>query len=165
MKEQSYTQAAKTLRAAGLKVTRLDGEIRVGFPGNESAAYYTDSTNDAVVTGLDMVERARNGATVSDDAEGLAIEAGNHVAGEMFDASEFDAEGEPLDGFDGFDGDDSDAPETVSGLVVCGDALARAFALVSDRCARAVEAVEFFDHFEAETLDGLAYGRAWSGYV
>jgi len=58
-KPVSYTRAARELRAMGLKVTRSeDSEIRVAFPGNESAAYYTDSVEDAAFTGLDMVARA-----------------------------------------------------------------------------------------------------------
>ena len=81
----TYTQAAKQIRALGFRVSRLDGEIRVGFPGNESAAYYTMDPADALATAQHMAAQAEA------DAEGEAIERGEHIPGEVFD-TEADAE-------------------------------------------------------------------------
>jgi len=77
----TYTAMRKELVAAGLKVTKDDGEIRVAFPGNESAAYYTDCPQDALDTGRAMLAEQRP----ADDVEGQAIEAGDHTPGAPFD--------------------------------------------------------------------------------
>ncbi|MEP2533514.1 hypothetical protein [Shimia sp.] len=86
----SYTAAAKQIRALGFRVSRLDGEIRVGFPGNESAAYYTTDPADALATAQDMARRAEAGAVPVPDAEGEAIESGTHAPGEVFDPAAVD---------------------------------------------------------------------------
>ena len=153
-KPVSYTRAARELRAMGLKVTRSeDSEIRVAFPGNESAAYYTDSVEDAAFTGLDMVARAALGATVEDDAEGLAIEAGNHVPGEVFDASEFDAFGEPLDGFE----DDAEPVEAAPrrSASILPRAMPRAlWSFPASRVADAIDGAEWLCSAESFGFDG-----------
>ena len=77
----TYTAMRKELVAAGLKVTKDDGEIRVAFPGNESAAYYTNDAEDALNTGRAMLAEQRP----ADDVEGQAIEAGDHTPGAPFD--------------------------------------------------------------------------------
>lgn len=153
-KPVSYTRAARELRAMGLKVTRSDdSEIRVAFPGNESAAYYTDSVEDAAFTGLDMVARAALGATVEDDAEGLAIEAGNHVPGEVFDASEYDAFGEPLDGFE----DDAEPVEAAPrrSASILPRAMPRAlWSFPASRVADAIDGAEWLCSAESFGFDG-----------
>lgn len=86
MPNVSFAAVKKELTRAGLKVTKnSDGEIRVAFPGNESAAYYTDCAEDALDTGRAMLaqERPKN------DIEGEAIERGDHVPGEPFDAKDY----------------------------------------------------------------------------
>ncbi|MFU1607359.1 hypothetical protein ACM25O_13320 [Sulfitobacter pontiacus] len=90
----TYTGAAKAMRGLGFRVSRNDdGEIRVGFPGNESAAYYTDCPADALATAQDMRKRADAGAVPVADPEGEAVEAGEHTAGEPWDGpAAFDAE-------------------------------------------------------------------------
>lgn len=51
----TYTQAAKQIRALGFTVKRDDfGDIRVGWPRNESAAYYASDAADALQTALRM---------------------------------------------------------------------------------------------------------------
>lgn len=84
-KTLSYTATAKLIRGLGFRVSRTDGEIRVGFPGNESAAYYTDCPADALATAQDMRKRADAGAVPVADPEGEAVESGDHVAGEPWD--------------------------------------------------------------------------------
>lgn len=85
----SFTKAAKLSRALGFRMSRDDcGEIRVGFPGNESAAYYTTDPADALATALDMAERAEAGAVPMSDAEGRAVERGEHVPGEIWTAED-----------------------------------------------------------------------------
>ena len=90
----TYTGAAKAMRGLGFRVSRNDdGEIRVDFPGNESAAYYTDCPADALATAQDMRKRADAGAVPVADPEGEAVEAGEHTAGEPWDGpAAFDAE-------------------------------------------------------------------------
>jgi hypothetical protein len=64
----TYTTAAKAIRALGFKVSRTDGEIRVAWPNNESAAYYTDCPVDALGTAQLMV---REDAPAADSVEVL----------------------------------------------------------------------------------------------
>lgn len=81
----TFTQAARQIRALGFKVTRDSyGEIRVAWPGNESAAFYTDDPADACGTAELM---AREMAPAPDH-EGLAVETGEHEPGEVFDAAD-----------------------------------------------------------------------------
>ncbi len=98
--EISYSAASREIAILGFHCQRdSDGEIRVGWPGNESAAYYTDSPSDALGTAEAMAaERAPE-----PDAEGEAIEAGEHEAGEPFDPDP-DPESEPESGM-GSDGE------------------------------------------------------------
>jgi len=99
MENISFTKAAKAIRALGFRVSRdADGEIRVGFPGNESAAYYTTDPADALGTAQAMREQADAGAVPVTDPEGEAVESGEHIAGEPWDGpAAFDAEPETLD--------------------------------------------------------------------
>jgi len=79
----SYTAAAKEIRALGFRVSKdIDGEIRVAWPGNESAAYYTNDVEDALGTARHMATEN----TPESDAEGEAVERGEHVPGEPFEA-------------------------------------------------------------------------------
>lgn len=87
MKGISYTAAAREIRALGFKVTRTEGEIRVAWPGNESAAYYTDCPEDALATARHMVTET----APAPDAEGVAVDLGFHEPGAAgFDVSELD---------------------------------------------------------------------------
>jgi hypothetical protein len=94
MENISFTIAAKAIRALGFRVSRdLDGEIRVGFPGNESAAYYTTDPADALGTAQAMKAEADAGAVPVADPEGEAVESGEHIAGEPWGGpATFDAE-------------------------------------------------------------------------
>lgn len=82
----SYTQAAKAIRALGLTVSRSEGEIRVAFKGNESAAYYCDDPADALATAEHMAREA----APAPDAEGVAVSLGLHTPGAVFDPAELD---------------------------------------------------------------------------
>lgn len=94
MKEISYTAAAREIRALGFKVTRTEGEIRVAWPGNESAAYYTDCPEDALATARRMVTET----APAPDAEGVAVDLGFHEPGAAgFDVSELDDAAELLE--------------------------------------------------------------------
>lgn len=87
MKGISYTAAAREIRALGFKVTRTEGEIRVAWPGNESAAYYTDCPEDALATARHMATET----APAPDAEGVAVDLGFHEPGAAgFDVSELD---------------------------------------------------------------------------
>ena len=94
MENISFTKAAKAIRALGFRVSRdVDGEIRVGFPGNESAAYYTTDPADALATAQAMKAGADAGAVPVADPEAEAVESGEHIAGEPWDGpATFDAE-------------------------------------------------------------------------
>ena len=94
MENISFTKAAKAIRALGFRVSRdADGEIRVGFPGNESAAYYTTDPADALGTAQAMREQADAGAVPVTDPEGEAVESGEHIPGEPWDGpATFDPE-------------------------------------------------------------------------
>lgn len=89
MEKINWTNTAKAIRALGFRVSRdSDGEIRVGFKGNESAAYYTNDLEDALGTARAMKTEADGGAVPVSDAEGLAVESGEHIAGEPWDGAE-----------------------------------------------------------------------------
>lgn len=94
MKGISYTAAAREIRALGFKVTRTEGEIRVAWPGNESAAYYTDCPEDALATARHMATET----APAPDAEGVAVDLGFHEPGAAgFDVSELDDAAELLE--------------------------------------------------------------------
>lgn len=86
----TYTQAAKAIRALGLTVSRSDGEIRVAFKGNESAAYYTDCPEDALATAQHMAATAAAHGAPAPDAEGVAVSLGIHTPGAVFDPAALD---------------------------------------------------------------------------
>lgn len=71
----SYTKAAKEIRAMGFKVSKSeDGEIRVSWPLNEGAAYYTDCPADALGTARAMAaETAADADMVEIDGEEIEI--------------------------------------------------------------------------------------------
>jgi hypothetical protein len=51
-------EAFKLIRSMGAHVRREAGEWRVNIPGgNEATAYYTDDTEDAILTARDMMQR------------------------------------------------------------------------------------------------------------
>lgn len=81
----TYSAAAAAIRALGLKVSRTDGEIRVAWAGNESAAYYTDDAQDAYDTAIKMADEAAPErdmiATEAGDMEQAALYVIGTVAG------------------------------------------------------------------------------------
>lgn len=81
----TITQARREIRALGLTFSRNDdGEIRVAWPGNESAAYYTDCPEDALATAQHMAAEP----TPAEDLEGWSVARGHHEAGEPFEATD-----------------------------------------------------------------------------
>ena len=54
----SFTQAKKEVVKLGLTMRRVDGEIRLSWPNNESAAYYTDCIEDALGTARCMAKES-----------------------------------------------------------------------------------------------------------
>ena len=61
-------------RALGRTCRRADGEIRVGFPRNESAAYYTNCHGDALATARLMAKAAAPVADMVTDCDGCEHE-------------------------------------------------------------------------------------------
>jgi hypothetical protein len=51
-------EAFREIRSTGAHVGRSEGEWRVNIPGgNEATAYYTDDTEDAILTAHEMMKR------------------------------------------------------------------------------------------------------------
>jgi hypothetical protein len=55
----TIAQAKATLNFHGMVLRKTDGEYRVNFRGGkEATAYYTTDIDDAVATGIKMMEKA-----------------------------------------------------------------------------------------------------------